>query len=1040
MRSHWRALTAASVVALCLAVLWAPTASAQAVTTGRISGTVVSDADGSPLPGAVVTAIHQPTATRYQTTTRDDGRFDLLNVRVGGPYLVTATMDGFVDTAKNQVFVALGEESNLEIAMPLQSVEDVLTVVGERSPIINPSRTGAATNVAVQNIETLPTVDRSLQDVAKMSPYFATFGNNGGATVVAVAGRNNRYNNIQIDGAVNNDVFGLADTGTPGGQAETQPIAYDAIQELQLLVSPYDVRQGGFTGGGINAITRSGSNSFRGSAYYFSRDQGLVGKGPLDREVGEFAQDEYGARVGGPILRDRAFFFVSGEINGLDRPTGYSADGSAPQQFINPDAAATLRDLLIDRYGYDPGSLSEVTRTTDSDKLFGRFDLNLLDNHQLVLRHNYVKANNDILFTGTTSWLYSKSGYHFKDKTNSTVAQLNSVLGSSLFNEARVTYQTIRDQRAGDDVFPNVYIRNLPGGGTLSAGTERYSTANSLDQDILELSDEVNWILGEHQISLGTANELFSFDNLFIRDNYGSYTFNSLADFEKGWAAAYDHSFSRTSDPRQSAKFDVQKLGFYGGDRWQVTPTLNLTYGLRLDVPYFPDSPSYNDAVDAAFGYRTDEVADGNMQWSPRLGFNWDVSGDGSQQLRGGIGYFAGRPPYVWISNQYGNSGVDFMRIGASLRGDITADNHIQFNPDPYSQYTDPAQLGGFAYTNEVNLIDPDFEYPQVMRASLGYDRQLDLLGLIGTAEVVWTQVQKDVLYQDLNTVPTGETTFGGRPTYERGNSSFGNVIFLTNTDKGDSLNATLKLERPFRNGWYLMGAYTYGDANDVNPGTSSQAVSNWRYLPVRTDPNHPDVARSDFEIEDRFIADVTYTFDWSEGWHTTASLFFNAQSGQPYSITYYNDVNGDGQYTNDLLYVPGSCDEVVFQDGDCSLFYAMTDAAGLPRGQIAERNASTAPWAHRLDLKLAQKIPVSRANVELTLDILNLANLFDRNAGVVRYVGFNNWSNAVRYQGTDEDTGKPIYQLLFTDPDQRFQIDDLRSRWQAKLGLRINF
>lgn len=1038
MRSRWTTPLVLAAVALLVAGAWAPFASAQAITTGRLSGRVVAEADGAALPGAQVLAIHLPTGTRYDTLTRADGRFDILNVRVGGPYEVTVRMDGFVETIRNEVYVALGEEENLQIGLPIEAIEETVTVVGEQSPIINPSATGVTNNVSVQTIEALPVVERSLQEIAKLSPYFAAFGENDEETVVSVAGRNNRYNNIQIDGAVNNDVFGLAATGTPGGQAEAQPISYDAIQELQLLVSPYDVRQGGFSGGGINAITRSGTNAWTGSVYWYNRDEGLVGDGPFDSEIGAFSEDEYGGRVGGPLVRDKAFFFLSGEVAELERPTGFAADGSAPQNFEDPESLAQMREILINQYGFDPGGLSQFVRDTPSDKLFGRIDYNVAENHQLVLRHNWVDATNDIIRPDTRFYDFPSWNYNFDSETNSTVGQLNSVLSNNLFNELRVTNQTIRDKRFGDEPFPAVTVDFGPTEAT--AGVENFSTANALDQDIIELSNEVNWILGDHQLTLGTANEFMEFENVFIRNSFGNYRFNSLADFERGWASRYEFSFAVTGDPNEPAKFEVQKLGFYAGDRWQVNPTFNLVYGLRADVPYFPDEPALNQDILGTFGFRTDEVADGNLQWSPRVGFNWDISGDGSQQLRGGVGYFAGRPPYVWISNQYGNTGVDFFRFTANVSGPIGPDNHIAFRPDPFDQYTDPAELGAQVSTNEVNLIDPDFEYPSVLRASLGYDRELGFFGLIGTAEILWSEVDQDIHYQNLNLQPTGNTAFDGRPTFTRVDSQIGDVILLTNSGKGDTLNATLKVERPFRNGWYAMAAYAYGESNAVNPGTSSQAISNWRFLPTKGDPNVDVNATSQFEIQDRFIANASYTFDYGTGWGTTLSMFYNAQSGQPYSLIFDGDVNGDRQFGNDLLYVPASCDEVIITNGDCGLLQSLFDAVeGTTPGEIVDRNHARGPWVHRIDLKLAQKIPVARYGMELTLDILNLANLVDSDSGLVEFVRFGTFQ-AVEFDGIDAATGKPIYALNFDDPDDRFVIDDLRSRWQAKLGIRFNF
>ncbi|MFN7960413.1 MAG: carboxypeptidase regulatory-like domain-containing protein [Thermoanaerobaculia bacterium] len=1050
----WRLL---GLAALALA-LAAPPAWAQGTTTGTLSGVVTDEQGETALPGATVTAVHTPTGTRYSVTSGQDGRFSIQNVRVGGPYAVTVEMDGFKTKEQSDVFVNLGEDRTLRFGLALASVEETVTVVAESNPLINASRTGSASNVNLEQISTLPTVNRALEDYARLNPFFSSVSTNDGQSSLTVAGRNNRYNNIQIDGAVNNDLFGLANTGTPGGQAETQPISLDAIQELQLLVSPYDVRQGGFSGGGVNAITKSGTNAFRGSAYYFRANDDLIGDGAQGRPFGKLKEDQYGISVSGPILRDKLFFFANGEISRKDRPSGFSIGGSSGQDFGQRSAAERVRNTLIQRYGYDPGGFDEVTRTTDSDKYFVRLDWNVASAHQLTLRHNYVDATNDILPQSPTLYRFPDNTYHLTDKTNSSVLQLNSIFGNDWFNEGRLTYQTIKDRRAGDKAIAGISIRNLRGPSgeqRFEIGTERFSTANALDQDIFELTDDVTWIKGDHTFTFGTHNEFFSFDNLFIRDNFGFYTFNSVEDFERGWANQFDYSFATNPNtPKKAAKFDVAQYGLYVADKWSLRPNFTLTLGLRADVPYFPDKPTRNPQSEA-FGFRTDEVPDGNVSYSPRIGFNWDILSNGKQQLRGGIGYFSGRTPYVWVSNQYANTGIEFTRLTARVNGTVTATNNIRYISDPNAQ---PRSLGGAA-TNEIDVTDPNFDFPSVLRTSLGYDFDLGLWGMIASAEVVYAQTEKDILYQNLNYVPTGQTLFDGRPTFKRKDTRLSDVILLTNTHKGKQLNAALKVEKPFRNNWFASVSYAYGDAKSVIDGTSSQAISNWRFVYVKGDPNHPDLAQSDFDVTHRLNAAFTYRLAFSERWPTNISLFYNAQSGRPYSTTFSNDINGDAQ-DNDLLFVPRSQSDVLFcvtcsatslagelansalQSAQWAAFdsYVRTDdGLDSSRGKIVDRNASRAPWVHLLDFHLDQTIPISVVDTKITFDILNLGNLIDKNSGQVYFSNFNEVS-PVRLQGVDARTGKPIYQLQFSDPSRRFVRDDLRSRWQAKIGLRISF
>jgi outer membrane receptor for ferrienterochelin and colicin len=1037
------------VLTAAIAGLGAPAAHGQGATAGTLLGEVTAAADSVALPGAQVTAVHTPTGTRYTAVTRGDGRWTIENVRVGGPYTVTVTMDGFRPAEITGVNVSLSDSTEIDASLELLSVTEEVTVTAEIEPLINPNRTGITTNISQQAIEELPNLDRGFQDLVRLSPFASTFGGGAGneQTVVTVAGRNNRYNNIQIDGAVNNDLFGLAGTGIPGGQADTQPISLDAIKEIAVLVSPYDVRQGGFSGGGINAITRSGTNAYEGSVYWYNRDQDLVGEGPLDRDISAFGEDEYGLRFGGPIQRDKLFFFVSAESREREEPSGFSADGSGGVGFIEPAAAAEFRNILIDTYGYDPGGLGEFTKLRNSDKVFGRLDWNVTEGQQLTFRHNYIDADNDIYRPGSVSYDFPDRNYDFLNETNSTVLQLHSVFGADKFNEARVSYQTIKDRRSGARAFPavSVFVDN---GGRLNAGTEQFSTKNALDQDILELHDDFTFLWGDdHTITVGTHNEIFSFRNLFIRDAFGVYQFLGLENFAAGKARSYDHSFSNTSDPDQAAEFDVQQLGLYAGDQWRVNDDLTLSYGLRVDAPSFPDEPAFNPRVQQVFGFRTDDVPDGNELWSPRLGFNYALGDD--QQLRGGLGIFAGRTPYVWISNAYTNTGIEFTRLSRFIP-DVLFDpntNFIPFSPDPNNQPRDPAVIGGQVATNEINLTDPDFEFPQVFRASLGYDWDLPWWGLDLSVEGLYSDVQKDIKYQNLNVRPTGaRLPFDNRPLFARNpdRTEFGDVILLTNTEDGSEWDIATRISRPYQNGLYLSASWLYGEAKVVSEGTSSQAISNWRFNEVTGDPNNPGESTSDFDPGHRINLGSTYSFDLGPVVNTVG-LFYTAQSGRPYSTIFSNDVNGDQQFSNDLLYVPRSQDEVEIRGGTWEQLNEYIEGdEGLreARGEIVERNASRAPWLHQMDFSYGVKVPFGRYEPEVTLDVFNFGNLIDSDYGVVRFANFGAVS-PVRYGGLNAE-GKPIYNLNFVNPDgslrSRFTIDDLRSRWQAKLGVRFSF
>lgn len=1026
------------MLALCLSM-----SHAFGQTTASISGEV-SDAQGDPLPGAVVSAVHEPTGTQYSTVTRADGRFSIFNMRVGGPYTVTVTMTGFRTQKEENIFLKLGENKRIDFTLQLDTVEETMVVVSTSNEIINPSHTGATSNVTVDQLEKLPTISRSFTDFTRTSPYFETDRN---FDSTSVSGRNNRYNNIQIDGAANTDLFGLAGNNTPGGQTGAQPISIDAIQELELVVSPYDVSQGGFTGGGINAITRSGTNALDGSVYGYFRDQDYVGDGPDDTPFGQFKNTQLGFRVGGPIQKDRLFYFVSYEDNDNETPSDWLIDGSGNSNDFGFQAEADeFLDIIRNTWGYDPGGYGEFTRKTESTNFFVRFDYNINDQHRLTARHNYVDSSSHSFERSRTLFEFPDAFYQIKDETNSTVLQLNSTFGK-FFNEARLTVSTIKDRRGGPTRFPQVTV-DVGGGHSFRAGTEQFSTANALDQDIIELNDELTFFVGSHNITLGTHNEFISFKNLFIQDSFGTYAFNSLDDFRNGYADRFDYSFSNTSDPLDTADVDVKQYGFYAGDEWQVLDNLNLTFGLRVDIPFFDNPPTRNPATEALFGVRTDDIPDGNALWSPRIGFNWDIHDDGKSQVRGGIGVFSGRPIYVWLSNNYSNTGVEFTRVQAFAAG--TAANHIPFNPNPDGQ---PSNVGG-AVTTEFNMVDPDFKYPQVLRSSIGYDQEFTWLdGFIGTVEYVYTDNLEEINYQNLNLQVVGNQAFDGRPIMGPVIPTEGNAYYLTNTSAGWSSNATLQLERPTRNGFGWSFAYTYNNSRTLLDGTSSRAVSNYTNLETKGNANLNEIGTSDFQTKHRYLASVTYTQDFWKGADTSVALFYNLRSGRPYSTTYYDDVNGDRNRFNDLLYVPASQDEVIVVDGGGNATVAASDAFwayinGDPalasaKGSIVDRNASEEPWNSLLDMRIAQDIPIHRYQLQISLDIQNLGNLLDKNSGNLPSTAFGN-NSVVGFNGYDATTGKAIYEFTQT-PDSkgdftRTSISDQLSRWYAKLGVRFNF
>lgn len=1009
----------------------------QAITTAAINGKVL-DKSGKPLQGATIQVKHVPSGTKYGNTTREGGLYNIQNLRVGGPYTVQASFVGFASQTKENLYLELGQNFQIDFVL-LESTTELGTVVitGDKNAILSSSRTGAQTTISKATIESFPTVARSFQDFSKFTPQFSGAGNNANSA----AGRNNRFNNIQIDGTSYNDLFGLAANGTPGGQASTNPISLDAIDQFQVVIAPYDVRQGGFTGGGINAITRGGTNKLSGSVYAYGRNQNLVGYSPDTNhsKYAEFKEYQTGLRLGGPIMQDKLFFFVNAELTKRTSPMDNIAITQKNAKYA--DSMALIQNIAQTKYGYNPGDFGSFTQNRPSTKIFVRFDWNINDQHKLTLRHNFVDAQDDNLPRTASVLLYSDRNYVFNSTTNSTVLQLNSVLGTNMSNELTVGFTAIRDKRKTDgNPFPSVSIYFDNKSATAKLGTEEFSIRNRLDQNIFEFTDNFSYFMGEHAFTIGTHNEFFSFDNLYIRDYYGNYIFNSIADFQAGKAYQYTLSYANVGkDPDLSAKWSAAQFGFYVQDEWTGIKGLKITAGLRVDVPSYFTTPAVNDTITKYFGLNTDKLPKAALLFSPRIGFNYDPVGDRDMQFRGGAGIFTGRVPFVWISNQYGNTGVDFLRLSL---------NNQAFVADPNNQYKPTTAQ---KQTSEVDITDPDFKMPQLMRLNFAVDKQLPY-GFVGTLEGIYSKSLNDLYYQDINLGPVTKTTIDGRPYYASStgsqgkvSSSFTNVLLMKNTSDGYQYNISASLQRQLMDNWSANAAYTYGRAKDRNSTTSSQAYSQYRYNPIQGDPNNPALTTSNFEIRHRIMLAVSYTFEYLENYKTTVSLFYNGQSGRPFSYLYNGDINGDGQTGNDLIYIPKANDDKVMLTSNnwdaLNRYIDNDDYLKDHRGEIAERNGGREPWVNQLDLHISQVIPVYQGHtIELNLDILNVQNLIDREAGWVKSVA-NQSAQILSFSGYDATTGKQKVsfndKVYKTDP---FQNDALYSRWQMQFGIRYSF
>lgn len=1051
---------------------------AQGVTTSSMSGKI-SDTEGEPLIGANILAVHTPTGTTYGTSTDIEGNYRIPNMRVGGPYKLTISYTGYSENTVEGVFLRLGEVFRNNITLQEQAIELVGVVVTAAAGTTG-QNAGASTQITADDIDAMPTLDRDLEDFTRLTPQASTSGSG-----ISIAGINNRYNAIYIDGAVNNDVFGLASSGTNGGQTGISPISIDVIDQIQVVLSPYDVTLGGFAGGGINAVTKSGTNKFQGTAYYFLQNESLVGKTNNsliesiggtedDREkVADFTQTTYGLSLGGPIVKDKVFFFANAEIQDDETPTAFNFGtyrGDTDEAGLN-----NLRNFVQNTYNYDAGEFINKANTLEGLKLFAKLDVNLNQDHKLTLRHQYTKAEQTSQSGSSSGTInYANNGVFFPSTTNSFALELNSRFSDNASNNLIIGYTSVLDDRdpIGQD-FPRVVIQD--GDGRVQLGSEEFSTANQLDQKIFTITDNFKLYKGNHTITLGTHNEFYSIYNLFIRQNFGSYDWDSVEDFINGAPAVeYDRSYSLVDDvtgdgSAAAAEFNAMQLGFYAQDEIAINPNFTLTAGIRVDIPIISDDP----AIDASFNSTTlpllqaaypiandisgGSAPDGQLMFSPRVGFNYDMKGDRTSVLRGGIGIFTSRIPFVWPGAMFSNNG---LTVGGLNEFDLGG--AVDFIADPNKQPTNPDFT---VPSGQVDLFVNDFKYPQVLRANLAYDKTLPGGWQVGL-EGIYTKTLNNIVYTNVNSDPTVDFTFAGadnRPRYTRTSidPQYSAIYVGHNTNEGYTYNFTASVAKDFDFGLNAFVAYTYGDAQAVNEGTSSQNSSQWRGQVNINGRNNPVLGRSDFSLGHRIIAALNYDLVWSDNVCTKLSLFLNGQSGTAFSYVIgnrsgqnINNETGSTSRNRVLPFVPASSSDIVLvQSGDLtpeqqwSLLDAYINddpALSDARGGYAEKNASRAPFNTTLDFALRQDFAVKAGGtmhkLQLSFDVFNFANLLNKNWGAQYFVpgDFNNYE-FIRFEGFDGNT--PTYS--FTDDrlgDAKFDIADFSSRWRARLGIRYIF
>jgi hypothetical protein len=1092
-------------------------------TTSQILGTVTSPQ--GPLSGATVTALHTPTGTRYTTTTRKDGRFNLPNVRIGGPYVLTITYVGFHEEKQENINLVVGQDFTADFTMSPETKQlaEVTVAASRQNKIFNSGRTGAQEIITRTQLERLPTIQRSVQDFAKLEP-----SSNG----LSFSGSNPGMNNITVDGADFNNSFGLS--STLGGQANAQPIALDAIDQIQVNVAPYDVRQGGFTGAGINSVTRSGTNQFRGTVYDYIKTPGTIGYNVDNTKVlrTPFTYNVLGGSIGGAFIPNKLFFFVNAEqdiqsapaTNIIPSDANHSpAAGSVSN--ANADVLAGISSYLKSTYNYDPGAYTGFSFKTNSYKVNARLDFNLNENNTLSLKYNYLKSYADQFAStsrpgsgqvtggqpGTFSLPFYGSGYRINNNLNIYILELNTRLGNKASNKLQVGYTKERDFRSpqsSSTSFPLVDIMSNNNIYT-TFGYEMYTYNNTLNMDSYQLTDIFSFYKGAHEITIGTQDSYKKYQNAFAPGFNGVYQYNSLADFETGApAASYYQQYSTLKGGAFPwAYAGATNLSLFAQDKYRVTPTFTLSYGIRFDYTTYQDKFTRNDSFAAlkflnGAQYDVGSAPNGFLVISPRVGFNWDVTGDRTWQLRGGAGIFEGAPPFVWIENQAANNGVQW--------GSFTKNNSVVFNPDPNA--TLATILNGTPQTNtptaySVNIINKSFKYPTKLRTSVGLDKKLG--DWVFTGEFTYNKeinapYMSNVNLNETNAISitngpdsrlrylngissTSNKYYAGTGGATLSNPNIGNGILLSNTNKGYAYTATVRVQKNWRN-LYANIAYTYADTKTAMENGST-ASSLWAARAVaNTDPNAATLARPSWYQPHRIIATAGYHIEYAKHYSTSISAIYEATTWGATSYVYNGDLNGDGNSGNDLIYIPRSASEISLVPvnggpsniGNGTLDHTDTRTAAQiwtqlnnfinqdhymakHRGQYAQANSTLYPWFKHLDLNVTQDIYFFTKNksgsdkhtLRLSLDILNFGNMLNRYWGLVKTPTAG--SNFLKFEGMSSDGKTPQFSFPYLDATNQIPVVNsfaastaltsfangqtfTASRWQMQFGIRYLF
>ncbi|HMH83316.1 MAG TPA: TonB-dependent receptor, partial [Gemmatimonadales bacterium] len=922
---------------------------AQGVTSAAVAGRVTDEA-GAAVPSANLTLVNGSTGQRYAARTRQDGQYSFENVDVGGPYTLAVRALGFEPKTSTPFNLQLGQRLAQDLSIKRGAVELAGVIVETSSnPLLSAARTGAQTLISDSALRRLPTLNRAFNDFVNTSPQIVKTP--GGGT--SFTGQNDRFNNIQIDGTVNNDLFALgASNQVPGGGVNARPLSIEAVKEYQVLTAPFDVRQGGFVGGLINAVTKSGTNQLHGSVFGYMQNHDLVGSdtgscGALcSVPVADYKQQQYGFTLGGPIIRDRLHFFVTGDFRHDNRPFATSIQlgptGDTTGVGITQQRFDSVTAILRDSFGISAGDWRAPQINNPETNLFGKLDLELGTNSHVEVSGTIINVNQDkmihtyrsgfvqppSLSNARDGYELSGSGYYMKDETRTLRGKWTTTLGDRFSNELIVGRTTIADNRPPVSNHPLILVGGNAPGTYIAAGAERFSHANSLDQRVVEVTDNLTLPVGKHLLTLGTHNEFIHFRNVFFPLSMGVWNFANPAALAAGTPNLYARALPGALRPDGPvADFNVTQVGFYGEDRFSPLPNLTVTAGLRMDVPTLP-APAENPALDtipfAALGggnMRTSSTPSGNVLWSPRLGFNYDIGGRQETILRGGVGIFSGRPPYVWVSNAYGNTGLEQQTVFCNGAASLANNNSLvdtvpAFTVDPNGQPTTCGgtnQVGPSAAASSIVFYDENFKFPQALKFAIGADRVLPW-NLFATVDFIYTKAINQYYLEDINLrgIQGASSGEAGRPLYGTINAATGaatalrrtnlanDIIQNRNVSKDQSTSLSFQLQKRFSDGLEFSAAYTYSHALDVMSMTSDITSSNYNFGALDGAIANRNLRTSAFDRPHKVSISGTVNMPFGGRF----SLIYNGLSGTPFTYVVSGDANADGVFGNDLAYV----------------------------------------------------------------------------------------------------------------------------------------